>query len=205
VRYPDSMVETPASVGNRPPHLDENIDSVLEVQKRDWEQRPRSQRIVERVSRFIARPLYLAALVTVVVAWIAANSLLPRWGMAPFDPFPYPLLDGILTLAALISTTIVLIVQNRQARLEQQHTHIALQINLTTEQKVAKVINLIEELRRDLPMVKNRYDPQAETFAEKTDALQVLSAIEAVGLAGDRSETQSQPAASSPAGDTSKR
>ena len=137
------MVENPASAGNRPSHLDANIDSVLEVQKRDWEQRPRSQRIVERVSRYIGRPLYLAALVTVVVAWIGANSLLPRWGMAPFDPFPYPLLDGILTLAALISTTIVLIVQNRQARLEQQHTHIALQINLTTEQKVAKVINLI--------------------------------------------------------------
>jgi len=147
---------------------------------------------VERVSRYIGRPLYLAALVTVVVAWIGANSLLPRWGMAPFDPFPYPLLDGILTLAALISTTVVLIVQNRQARLEQQHTHIALQINLTTEQKVAKVINLIEELRRDLPMVKNRYDAQAETFAEKTDALQVLSAIEEVGLVDDHSATQSE-------------
>jgi uncharacterized membrane protein len=199
------MVETPASAGHRPPHLEENIDSVLEVQKREWEQRPRSQRIVERVSRYIGRPLYLAVLATFVVAWIVANSLVPRWGKAPFDPFPYPLLDGILTLAALISTTIVLIAQNRQARLEQQHTHIALQLNLTTEQKVAKVINLIEELRRDLPMVKNRYDPQAETFAEKTDALQVLSAIEEVGLAEDRSVTQSQPAASPPAGDTSKR
>jgi uncharacterized membrane protein len=199
------MVEIPSSAGNRPPHLDENIDSVLEVQKRDWEQRPRSQRIVERVSRYIGRPLYLGALVTVVVAWIAANSLLPRWGRPPFDPFPYPLLDGILTLAALISTTIVLIVQNRQARLEQQHTHIALQINLTTEQKVAKVINLIEELRRDLPMVKNRYDPQAETFAEKTDALQVLSAIEAVGLADDRSATQAESSGAAPVWDTSKR
>jgi uncharacterized membrane protein len=199
------MVEIPSSAGNRPPHLDENIDSVLEVQKRDWEQRPRSQRIVERVSRYIGRPVYLAALVSVVVAWIAANSLLPRWGRAPFDPFPYPLLDGILTLLALISTTIVLIVQNRQARLEQQHTHIALQINLTTEQKVAKVINLIEELRRDLPMVKNRYDAQAETFAEKTDALQVLSAIEAVGLADDRSAMQAESSGAAPVGDTSKR
>ena len=105
-----------------------------------------------------------------------------------FDPFPYPLLEGILTLAALIGTTVVLIAQNRQTRIEQQHMHIALQLSLTTEQKVAKVINLIEELRRDLPMVRNRYDPQAATFSEKTDALQVLSAIEEVGLAEDPSE-----------------
>jgi uncharacterized membrane protein len=199
------MVETPVSAGNRPPHLEENIDSVLEVQRREWEQRAPSQRIVERVSRYIGRPLYLVVLVTFVGVWIAANTLLPHWGRASFDPFPYQLLEGILTLAALISTTIVLIAQNRQARLEQQHTHIALQINLTTEQKVAKVINLIEELRRDLPMVKNRYDRQAETFAEKTDALQVLSAIEEVGLADDRSVTQPQSAAAAPAGDTSKR
>jgi uncharacterized membrane protein len=80
-----------------------------------------------------------------------------------------------------------------------------LQINLTTEQKVAKVINLIEELRRDLPMVKNRYDAQAETFAEKTDALQVLSAIEAVGLADDRSAMQAESSGAAPVGDTSKR
>jgi hypothetical protein len=31
-------------------------------------------------------------------------------------------------------------------------------------------------------MVKDRYDPQAASFAHKTDALQVLTAIEEVGL-----------------------
>jgi uncharacterized membrane protein len=194
------MVEPSASPGNRPPHLDENIDSVLEVQKREWERRPPAHRFLDRISRFIGRPLYLLVLLGFVGAWVAANAGLPRAGVTPFDPFPYPLLDGIITLAALISTTVVLIAQNRQTRIEQQHTHIALQLNLTTEQKVAKIINLIEELRRDLPMVRNRYDPQAATFAEKTDALQVLSAIEEVGLANDPAASASQPGVGSPAG-----
>jgi uncharacterized membrane protein len=87
-----------------------------------------------------------------------------------------------VSLAALISTTVVLIAQNRMTRIEQQHAHIALQVNLITEQKVTKLINLMEELRHDLPMVKDRYDPQAASFAQKTDALQVLTAIEQVGL-----------------------
>jgi uncharacterized membrane protein len=187
------MVEPSAAGGARPSHLEQNIDSVLEVQKREWDQRPPSQRFVERVSRYIGRPMYLIVLVTFACAWIGANALAQSWGAAPIDPFPYPLLDGILTLAALISTTIVLIAQNRQTRMEQQHMHIALQLNLTTEQKVAKIINLIEELRRDLPMVKNRYDAQAASFAQKTDALQVLSAIEEVGLVDDPSESESQP------------
>jgi uncharacterized membrane protein len=88
----------------------------------------------------------------------------------------------MVSLAALISTTVVLIAQNRQTHIEQQHAHIALQVNLITEQKVTKLINLLEELRRDLPMVKDRYDPQAASFAQNTDALQVLTAIEEVGL-----------------------
>lgn len=196
------MVEPSTSAGERPAHLDQNIDSVLEVQKREWEQRAPAQRFVARISRYIGRPLYLVVLLGFVGAWIGANSLVPHWGVAAIDPFPYPLLEGILTLAALISTTIVLIAQNRQTRLEQQHTHIALQLNLTTEQKVAKIINLIEELRRDLPMVKNRYDPQAASFARKTDALEVLSAIEEVGLIDDPAAA---PGPSSPLQDTAKR
>jgi uncharacterized membrane protein len=162
--------------------LDQNIDSVLEVRKREREQRSSSQRFVERISLIIGRPLYLVALFTLIAGWVAYNLAAPHWHRTPFDPLPFSILDGIVSLAALISTTVVLIAQNRQTRIEQQHAHIALQVNLITEQKVTKLINLLEELRRDLPMVKDRYDPQAASFAHKTDALQVLTAIEEVGL-----------------------
>jgi uncharacterized membrane protein len=108
------------------------------------------------------------------------------------------LLAGILSLAALVSTTVILIAQNRQTRIEQQHMHLALQVNLLTEQKVAKVINLLEELRRDLPMVKDRYDPQADSLARQTDAKQVLSAIEEGGLVADPTKSPTAPAAPVP-------
>ena len=91
----------------------------------------------------------------------------------------------MLTLIALLTTTIVLISQNRQSHLEQQHTHLGLQVNLLTEQKVTKLIHLMEELRKDLPMVKNRVDPQAMAMQERADASQVITAIEEVGLAND--------------------
>ena len=189
------MVEpTPA----RPAQLEQNIDTVLEVQKRESEQRPAAHRFVDRVSRIIGRPLYLFALLSLAAAWIVINLLAPRFGLRQFDPPPFPLLDGVLSLAALVSTTIILIAQNRQTRIEQQHTHIALQVNLLTEQKVAKIIDLIEELRRDLPMVKDRYDAHAESLAKETDALQVLSAIEEVGLIEDPANPQATAAGAAP-------
>jgi uncharacterized membrane protein len=55
-----------------------------------------------------------------------------------------------------------------------------LQVALLTEQKVTKVINLLEELRRDMPMVKNRHDaPQA--LQESADTAKVLAALEETG------------------------
>jgi uncharacterized membrane protein len=37
--------------------------------------------------------------------------------------------------------------------------HLDLQINLLTEQKVTKLIRLLEELRADMPGVRTRHDP----------------------------------------------
>lgn len=42
-------------------------------------------------------------------------------------------------------------------------------MTLLVEQKVTKVIALIEELRRDLPSVQNRVDSQAEAMQEVVD------------------------------------
>jgi uncharacterized membrane protein len=171
-------------------HIDQNIESVVALQRREWESVGLSQRRVERLSRFIGRPVYLVALLGLVAGWIVYNLTAPSWGLKPFDAPPFALLDGILSLVALITTTIVLIAQNRQAKLEQQHTHLALQVNLLTEQKVTKLIHLIEELRRDLPMVKDRHDAQATAMQERADTAQVVSAIEEVGLTRDLQESK---------------
>jgi uncharacterized membrane protein len=178
-------------------HIDQNIESIVALQRRELESVGLSQRRVERLSRFIGRPVYLVAILGVVACWITYNSTAASWGLKPFDAPPFEMLDGIMSLVALITTTIVLIAQNRQAKLEQQHTHLALQVNLLTEQKVTKLIHLIEELRRDLPMVKDRHDAQAAALQERADTAQVVSAIEEVGLTRDLQE--SKPVKGNPA------
>jgi uncharacterized membrane protein len=178
-------------------HIDQNIESIVSLQRREWETVSLSQRRVERLSRFIGRPMYLIVLLGIVAAWVVYNSTASVWGLKPFDAPPFGLLDGIMSLIALITTTIVLIAQNRQAKLEQQHTHLALQVNLLTEQKATKLIHLIEELRRDLPMVKDRHDAQATALQERADTAQVVSAIEEVGLT--ESLQESKPVKGNPA------
>jgi uncharacterized membrane protein len=54
-----------------------------------------------------------------------------------------------------------------------------LELSILSEHKIAKVIQLLEELRRDSPHVQDRDDPQAEQMAEPADAGSVLAAVNA--------------------------
>ena len=64
-------------------------------------------------------------------------------------------------------TTIVLITQQRQNRATELRRQLDLQVNLLVEQKVTKLIGLVgRKLRRDLPHVQDRHDPEVEALLE---------------------------------------
>lgn len=166
-------------------HVGQNVDSIVAFQEREHEKVGASQRRLEIFSSLIGRPLYLVILLALVGLWIVANGIAAHLGAVPVDPPPFVWLTGFLTLAALVTSTVVLFAQNRQSKLANQRAHLDLQVNLLTEQKVTKLIHLIEELRRDLPMVKDRHDPEAAALQERTDAAHVLSALESGGVGND--------------------
>jgi uncharacterized membrane protein len=179
-RRPDAAIDE--ARGSISEHIDQNVLSVASLHERELETLSPARRRMELISAMIARPGYLLGLVGFVMLWAAANLLVRLMGIAAWDPPPFELLQGLLTFLALLTTTVILIAQLHQTRLEQQRAHLDLQVNLLTEQKVTKLIRLVEELRRDLPMVKDRHDPVAESLQEAADARQVLDALEDVGL-----------------------
>ncbi|MDQ2800666.1 MAG: DUF1003 domain-containing protein, partial [Armatimonadota bacterium] len=113
-----------------------------------------------------------------VGGWIVANVFSHRLGLGEIDPPPFYWLQGVVGLGALLLTIVVLITQNRQARMAERRAQLDLQVNLLAEQKIAKLIALVEELRRDLPTVRDRHDPEAEAMKEAADPQAVLAALE---------------------------
>ena len=71
-------------------------------------------------------------------------------------------------------TTVILITQNRHGKLDDLHMHLNMQVNLLIERKVTKLIDLVEELRSDMPIVENRHDPQAEAMKEPVNPHEVV-------------------------------
>jgi uncharacterized membrane protein len=165
-----------------------NIADILELENQELARTTRARRWLETVSRRLARPAYPLILLIFVSAWITLNLTARALGIRYFDAPPFPWLTGILTLTALLTTTIVLIGQGRQGILAEQRAHLDLQINLLTEQKVTKLIHLIEELRADLPGVRMRHDPHVSRLKKPADPAQVASALKERDAAGDAAD-----------------
>ena len=127
------------------------------------------QRFVERVTAWLGRPATLYGVFLLVLGWIGFNGSLPAVGVRAPDPPPYFFLQGLVTLGALLLTVTVLITQNRQLKLSEKRSRLDLEINLTSERKVAKLIQLVEELRRDLPEVRNRTDSEADAMQQRAN------------------------------------
>jgi uncharacterized membrane protein len=158
--------------------ISQNIESILAFYTREEQKISRSQRQLENISGFVGRPLYLGSILLFVALWMLANVFARPFGLVEFDPPPFIWLQGIVGLGALLTTTVVLIKQNRLAKIEEQRAHLDLQLNLLTEQKTTKLIDLIEELRHDLPNVKNRHDPEAAALQQPTDPQLVLAELD---------------------------
>lgn len=158
--------------------ISQNIEAVLDFYTREEQKMTGSQRVMERISRFVGQPAFLGIILLSVTLWIFANVALRAFGRTEFDPAPYFWLQGIVALSALLITTVVLGKQNRLAKLEEQRAHLDLKVNLLTEQKAAKLIDLMEELRRDLPNVRNRHDSEAVALQQSMNPDLVLAALD---------------------------
>ena len=139
----------------------------------------RHQQLIEGLTRRLGRPRTLYACVAMLLAWVIGNLAASRLGLAPLDPPPFHGLQAVVTLAGLLLTTMVLITQNRQIHFAERRAQLDLHVNLLAEQKIAKLISLVEELRQDSPHIHDRHDPVAEEMSKATDARAVVEAIEA--------------------------
>jgi uncharacterized membrane protein len=159
-------------------HVAHNIETIAHLQTETEGRVGRNQKTIEKITASIGQPWALNAILGAVGLWVALNTLGPLIGLPRADPPPFPWLQGAMSLSALLMTTMVLTTQNRQGKRFSQSGNLELQVNLVAEQKIAKLISLLEELRRDLPSVRDRIDPVADVMAEPVDHQAVLTVLE---------------------------
>ena len=135
------------------------------------------QRTIERLVSVVSLPVFFYAAAAGVALWFGVNMWLPTIGYHRLDSPPFPWLQTGMSVAAFLLATMILITQNRQAKIAARRAHLDLQVNLLVDRKVGKVIQLLEEIRRDSPYLNNRLDPEAVALQVVADPVAVAESL----------------------------
>jgi uncharacterized membrane protein len=153
-----------------------NIETIIELETRHQYSLPLHQQIIEKMAASFGQPWFLYFQLIFFMSWWFGSQLingrLAQWHVPRFNVY-----EQGLDVASLLISTGVLIYQARQEKVAEERSHLTLQLNLLTEQKIAKLIALVEELRTDLPNVRNRHDSEASEMQKTTDPQVVLNAL----------------------------
>ncbi len=170
---PDSLSPTPIL----PAHIDETVQAIARLHIDHRRGSTGLQRTVERLTRFFSRPRAAGLLAAGVALWIAVNLGLTAAGGRAFDPAPFNALQSVASIGALFMTVFILVTQRREDELSELREQLTLELAMLSEHKTAKLIELVEELRRDMPNVRDRADPEAASLSQPADPEAVLEVL----------------------------
>jgi uncharacterized membrane protein len=175
------MTEENAAPPVLPDHVEETIRSIKRLHAEHHGGASPQQRAVSRITAVISRPLFVAVLALVIVGWIGANSLAMALGHPAIDTPPFQWLQGTMTLVSLFLVVFILGAQKHEDELTEHRELLILELAILGEQKTAKVIQLLEEFRRDSPQIHDRIDQEAQVMAQPANPQSVLDAIKETG------------------------
>lgn len=106
-----------------------------------------SQKMADKVASFGGSWIFISIFMGVMVIWILLNSFILIRLDSSFDPYPYILLNLVLSMLAAIQAPIILMSQNRQAfkdRLSAEHDY---EVNLKAELEIIGLHEKVDSLR----------------------------------------------------------
>ncbi len=163
-----------------PQHVVATLDAISKLRAEHEERGSSGQRLLRSTIAAVTRPRTLMMFLALAAAWMAANGIAASLGLPVLDKPPFFWMDTVIAVVSLCVTLTILTIQRRDDELSALREQLALELAVLSEQKSAKVIELIEELRRDLPAVRNRDDEEASEMAQPCDPAVVMEAIESI-------------------------
>jgi uncharacterized membrane protein len=158
-------------------HVEMTVQRMAELHARHLEAQSPLQRWVTRWTAALSRPRVSAVLVATILTWVLLNVAAPRLGWAAWDAPPFQGLATLASVAAFFTTLMILATQAREEEAARHRSQLTLQLASLSEQKIAKVIQLLQEQRLDNPQLANRLDQEAEAMSQPADPAHVLDRI----------------------------
>jgi uncharacterized membrane protein len=109
------------------------------------EQKTFADVMADRIATFGGSWRFVIVFISVMMVWIAVNSL-PLF-QTSFDPYPFILLNLALSCIAALQAPIIMMSQNRQERRDRMRAEQDYKVNLKAELEVRLLMNQLDQLR----------------------------------------------------------
>ena len=132
--------------------------------------------VAKVLTRELGSVWFLTATLVFIAGWVLIN--LGFFGIEPFDPYPFVVLEIIISFVAIALSIIVLISQNRQGKIAEIRQQIDFEINVRTEEEVTKILNMVDAIHHEMGIA--RKDSQLEEMKQSTDIAVIKEEVEQV-------------------------
>lgn len=111
------------------------LENQLSTNLNDADDRPTfGQRAADGVAQFAGSWLFIFSFLFVIVIWIILNTLLAT---RAFDPYPFILLNLVLSCIAAVQAPLIMMSQNRQEAKDRARSESDYKVNLKNELVIA--------------------------------------------------------------------
>ena len=118
------------------------------------------QKLSDKVARFGGSWKFIISFGVVLFLWIIFNSI--AIGRAKYDPYPFILLNLILSCIAALQAPIIMMSQNRQEEKDRRRSENDYLINLKAEIEIRSLHQKLDVLLEE--QLKTLFDSQAKQF-----------------------------------------
>jgi uncharacterized membrane protein len=122
-----------------------NIDTIAKMEEKYLTSRGLVDRAADAIGSFSGSMTFVGLHVLWYTLWILINlrvvPIVPR-----FDPYPFMLLNMVVSLEAILLSTFVLMKQNRMSKRADSRAHLDLQINLLAEKEMTMVLQMLRQI-----------------------------------------------------------
>jgi uncharacterized membrane protein len=155
--------------------IEKNIRTMVGLKLKTARERSLQDRIADGITNFSGRLTFVYVHIVWFGGWILINT--GKFGLKPFDPFPYGLLTMIVSLEAIFLSTFVMISQNRMSEDAERRANLHLHIGLLTEHETTRILQMLDAIQAKLG-IENHEDSELADLEMETKPEDVLAEIE---------------------------
>ena len=155
--------------------IERNIQNQVRLRREAISRRTFRERVSDAITAFSGSLSFVYLHALWFGLWVLLNT--GRFGIRPFDPFPYSLLTMLVSLEAIFLSTFVLISQNRSGAEADRRADVALHVGLLTEHEVTRALQMLDAIQERLGVANDAESDLAQLEME-TKPEDILAEIE---------------------------